>query len=104
MGNLKEELFISDRSFGSPCVVTAEQNTTVNGYQVPQLTGDQLVEIYNASVIGKPVTVIDATGMMYFQGINADVVSEEIFVSFRYFTAMILEYSENGTISFVSLQ
>lgn len=84
-------------------VVAAETNTAVNGYQVPVLSTEQVHAIYNAIISGKSVSIIDATEMMAFQGINTDVISEEIFVSFRYFDKMILEYSENGDITYKAL-
>lgn len=89
------------RSATHSSIVSAENNTTVSGYQVPQLTSDQIVRIYNDIVAGKNVIIVDATDMMHFQGINADVISNELFISFRYFGNLVLEYSENGTITLV---
>lgn len=87
----------------SSVTITAANNTTINGYQVPSLTTEQVHEAYNAVMAGRAVTIIDATGSMAFQGINADVISNEVFVSFRYFDVMILDYDENGSIAFKEL-
>lgn len=88
---------------GKGIVVTADTNTTVNGYQVPALSAEQIQEIYNAVVAGKSVSVVDATEKMYFQGVDADVISNEVFVSFRYFNVMLLEYAEDGSINFTEI-
>lgn len=83
--------------------VVAESNRTVNGYQVPVLSNTQLITIYNGVVAGDSVVITDATGMMHFEGINADMISDEIFVSFRYFDKMLLEYDEQGNIEFTPI-
>lgn len=103
--NIREALLLRSVIGGgeSGKVVTAETNTTVNGYQVPQLTAEQIQVVYNTAVSGKSITIIDATETMIFQGINADVVSDDIFVSFRYFDKMFLEYDENGTITYTPI-
>lgn len=87
----------------SGTVITVENNITVNNYRVPQLTAEQVQEAYNAVATGKSVTIIDATETMLFSGINADVVSNEIFISFRYFDKMFLEYDENGIINYTAI-
>lgn len=81
-------------------IVEASTNKTVNGLQVPSLTDDQLLAIYNATVAGKPVTITDATGKMHFTGVTADMVSDEVFVSFVYFDKMVLEYGEGNATTF----
>lgn len=84
-------------------IIEASANKTVNNYQVPQLTDEQLLQIYNAVVAGKPVTVTDATGSMHFSSLNADSVSGEIFVTMLYFDKMILEYSEGDQTTFTEI-
>lgn len=84
-------------------IIEASANKTVNNYQVPQLTDEQLLQIYNAVVAGKPVTVTDATGSMHFSSLNADSVSGEVFVTMLYFDKMILEYSEGNQTTFTEI-
>lgn len=74
-------------------VIQADQNKTVNGYVVPQLTDEQITQIHNFLVSGTSVVVADATGNMHFGGLNTDVISDEIYISFRYFDKMVLEYT-----------
>lgn len=81
-------------------IVEASTNKTVNGLQVPSLTDEQLLAIYNATAAGKAVTITDATGKMHFTGVTADMVSDEVFVSFVYFDKMVLEYGEGGETTF----
>lgn len=81
-------------------VVEASTNKTVNGYQVPSLTDEQLLAIYNATVAGKAVTITDATGMMHFSGVTADMVSDEVYITFMYFNTMILEYGEGDVTTY----
>lgn len=82
--------------------IQATTNKTVNGYQVPVLSDAQLLAIYNAVVAGDSVVITDANGMMHFTGINADIVSDAIFVNFRYFDKMLLEYTEGNVTTFVN--
>lgn len=91
---------ISQGGGGGGVTIIALNNKTVNGYSVPSLDDDQLLTIYNATVAGKSVTITDATGMMHFSGVTADMVSDEVFVSFLYFNKMILEYGEGDATTF----
>lgn len=88
---------------GGGVIIEAATNKTVNGLQVPALTDDQLLAIYNATVAGKAVTITDATGMMHFSGVTADMVSDEVFVSFVYFDVMVLEYGEGDATTFKAI-
>lgn len=81
-------------------IVEASTNKTVNGLQVPSLTDEQLLAIYNATVAGKAVTITDATGKMHFTGVTADMISDEVFVSFVYFDKMVLEYGEGNATTY----
>lgn len=81
-------------------IVEASTNKTVNGLQVPSLTDEQLLAIYNATVAGKSVTITDATGKMHFTGVTADMISDEVFVSFVYFDKMVLEYGEGNATTY----
>ena len=89
----------ADLGLDSSILITAESNTTVNGYQVPSLTSEQIIEIYNGIVAGKEVVVVDATETMHFKVNQADSMSDEIFISFLYFDIMILQYDENENIT-----
>lgn len=81
-------------------IIEASTNKTVNGLQVPSLTDEQLLAIYNATVAGKAVTITDATGKMHFTGVTADMISDEVFVSFVYFDKMVLEYGEGNATTY----
>lgn len=84
----------------SPIIVTANTNVTVNGYQVPSLTTENVQAIYNGIVAGKEVVVVDATETMHFKINQADSVSGEVFISFLYYDIMLLEYDENANITY----
>lgn len=88
---------------GGGVIIEAATNKTINGLQVPALTDEQLLAIYNATVAGKAVTITDATGMMHFSGVTADMVSDEVFVSFVYFDVMVLEYGEGDVTTFKAI-
>lgn len=91
--------YVAEHGF-TPTFIQASGSKTVNGYSVPQFTDDEIQEIYNAVVAGKPVVIVDEDETMFFTGVNADVVSEDVFISFRYFDKMILEYGESNVTNF----
>lgn len=81
-------------------LIQANNNTTINGHSVPQLTSEQIVQAYNGLVAGKAVVITDANGLMHFAVDQADTISDEIYITFNYFDIMILDYNEDGTITF----
>lgn len=85
---------------GEGIVLQANNNTTINGYQVPQLTAEQITQAYNGLVSGKQVVITDTTGLMHFAVNQADVVSGEPIISFEYFDIMELTYLTDGTIEY----
>lgn len=92
-----------DPTEGDGIVVEAGSNTTVGGYQVPQLTAEQIADIDAAMAKGKNVVVVDATGKMQFSVNQSDSV-DGVAVVIDYFSAMILTYHANGTIDHVNIE
>lgn len=89
---------IINAGFGT--VVRAENNTEVNGYQIPQLTEEQILSIYNAVVTGRIVVISDKNDMMHFVVNQVDSVSDSICVCVMYFDIMVLSYHDDGTIDY----
>lgn len=86
-----------------PIIINAESNTTVNGYQVPVLSAENIQAIYNGIVAGREVVVTDATENMHFKVNQANTVSDEIFISYAYFDVMLLQYDESDNITYKEL-
>lgn len=81
-------------------VIYAEANTTVNGYSVPELTGDQITEAYNSVIVGRPVTIVDADEHYYLTVDQVDSINDEITLVALYFDVMILTYHDDETITY----
>lgn len=90
----------SDLGASASIIISAESNTTINGYQVPLLTTENIQTIYNGIVAGNEVLVSDATDNMHFKVNQADTDGDDLFISFVYFDIMILQYDENGNITY----
>lgn len=81
---------------GNGVVIVVEENQTVNGYQVPKMTADDVVRAYNAVVAARPCTLTDATEAQHFVINQADTVSDAICVNILYYDKMLLTYSLSG--------
>lgn len=92
---------VRDASLGM--VIQTKENTTINGFQVPKLTDDDINAIYNCFVSGKPVVVTDATGKMHFAPTQADSITNDICVQIVYFDEMFVTYEYNGVMSYKSI-
>ena len=85
-------------------IINALSNTTVNGYSVPKLTDEQVINAYNSVVAGKEVVISDKNGDMHFKVTQADVISDnEVFISFVYFDTMILTYITGEEIEYKTI-
>lgn len=74
-------------------VIETETTTTVKGFAVPVLTAEQVVAIYNAVASGKTVTITDPSGNYHFVVDQADNVSDEISVEYKFFNTMYVTYT-----------
>lgn len=81
-------------------VIETETTTELKGYQVPVLTAEQIIQIYNAKVTAITVTVTDPTGNYHFDIDQADNMSGVISVEYKFFNTMYVTYSlENDTVT-----
>lgn len=81
---------------GGGVVITVEENQTVNGYQVPKMTADDVTRAYNAVVAAIPCTLTDAQENQHFAVNQADTVSSDICVNVLYYDKMLLTYTLSG--------
>lgn len=77
--------------------IQASANKAVNGYQVPDLTAEQVTQAYNAVVAGRSVTITDATGNYHLGVTQADVLNGDLAISLIYLNAMLLTYEISGS-------
>lgn len=77
-------------------VIVVEENQTVNGYQVPKMTADDVIRAYNAVVAAVPCTLTDAQENQHFAVNQADTVSSDICVNVLYYDKMLLTYVLSG--------
>lgn len=80
-------------------IVTAEQNTEINGYQIPKLTEEQILEVYNTIVAGKPCVITDKDGKMHFIPTQGDAINDVISIQIVYFDVMLVTYTDDGSIT-----
>lgn len=80
--------------------ITSTQNITVNGYSVPKLTDEQIISAYNSFIVGNEIIIVDKDGNMHFKVTQADIISDEVCISYVYFDLMILTYFVNNIVEF----
>jgi len=75
-------------------IVYAENNTTAGsgGWEVPDLTANQILSLYNGVVQGKNCIVTDKDGKMHFVVTQADLVGDSINIGVMYFDTMYMTY------------
>lgn len=81
---------------GGNLVIRSNANATVNGYVVPKLTVDQVINAYNTFVGGGLCIVTSADDNSHFAVNQADVISGEITIEFLYYNYMLLSYTVIG--------
>ena len=80
-------------------IIKAGDSETVGGFAVPKLTVEQVTTIYNAVVAGKGAIVTDENEYAHFVVNQADVISDELTISFLYYNSLLLTYSiENDSV------
>lgn len=75
--------------------IQASSNTTINGFQVPDLTTEQVTTAYNTVVAGNNVVICDATGMYHMTVNQADCLNNLLTIEMMYFSTMLLIYTIN---------
>lgn len=86
--------------------IKAEDSETVAGFAVPKLTVEQVTTIYNTVVAGKGAIVTDKNEYAHFVVNQADVISDEVTISFQYYNSLLLTYSvenDNVVITYVEV-
>lgn len=79
--------------------VVPTTNTTKGGYSIPDLTADQVTQIYNCIVSGHQPFIKDANEV-YYSVSQVDSINDEIQVQILYFDTLIITYTlDNDTVT-----
>lgn len=78
---------------GNEPIVTT--NTTKGGYSIPDLTPEQIVDIYNRVVKGRHVVIQDSKDV-YYTVSQVDSINDTLQVQISYFDTMIITYLLEG--------
>lgn len=74
-------------------MIQSERNTTVGGYQVPELTAEQVQQAYNAVVTGRGCIIIDHNETMHAYVNQADQLNDELSIGILFYSSLILTYT-----------
>lgn len=77
-------------------MVQSANNTTVGGYQVPELTAVQVTQAYNAVVTGRGCIIIDHDETMHAYVNQADALNNELSIGILFYSYMLLTYTVSG--------
>lgn len=76
--------------------VQSNRNTTVGGYQVPELTAEQVTQAYNAVVTGRGCVIVDHDETMHAYVNQADALNDELSIGILFYSYMLLTYTHSG--------
>lgn len=76
--------------------IRAQSNTTVQGYSVPALTAEEVLDAYNTIVSGGVCVITDYTDNSHFMVNQADTVGDGVSIEIVYFNYMLLTYETSG--------
>lgn len=98
---LEGQLTLEQLGIFSGITILTENNITVNGKSVPQLSSDQLTLAYNAVVAGRSCTITDMSETEHFKVVSVKVVNDKFYVRVIYEDSMILTYEldENDSVN-----
>lgn len=77
-------------------MVQSANNTTVGGYQVPELTAEQVTQAYNAVVTGRGCIIVDHDETMHAYVNQADALNDELSIGILFYSYMLLTYTVSG--------
>lgn len=77
-------------------MVQSANNTTAGGYQVPELTAEQVTQAYNAVVTGRGCIIIDHDETMHAYVNQADALNDELSIGILFYSSMLLTYTLSG--------
>lgn len=77
-------------------MVQSANNTTVGGFQVPELTGEQVQQAYNAVVAGRGCIIVDHDETMHAYVNQADALNDELSIGILFYSSMLLTYTLSG--------
>lgn len=96
-----EDNVISATSGASSYTITAERNTQVNGYIVPELESEQVEEAYDALASGQSVMIVDASPVTNHYKVDQAInLTAGKAITITYQNIMKLIYKIDGTISY----
>lgn len=76
-----------------PVIVTATKNRAVNGYNLPDLSVNDITRIYNAVVGGHQAIVTDKDESCHYVIDQADSLEDGVGISFIFYDLMIVNYA-----------
>lgn len=77
-------------------MVQSANDTTVGGYQVPELTAEQVTLAYNAVVAGRGCIIVDHDEKMHAYVNQADALNDELSIGILFYSSMLLTYTLSG--------
>lgn len=77
-------------------MVQSANNTTVGGFQVPELTGEQVTQAYNAVVTGRGCIIVDHDETMHAYVNQADELNDELSIGILFYSSLLLTYTISG--------
>lgn len=80
----------------SALMIKSTANVSAGGYQVPQLTAEQVTSAYNAVVSGRGATIVDKDGVGHFVVNQADSLNDEVSIEIVFYNYMLLTYTLEG--------
>lgn len=85
----------ADISYNHNINIHATSNITVNSFQVPNLTQEQVTTAYNTVVAGNNCVISDATDTYHMCVNQADSLNGLLTIELLYFSTMLLIYTIN---------
>lgn len=73
-------------------VIQANDTETVDGWDVPSLTSEQVITAYNALVGGSSVTITSEDGDIQFKAVLGDATPENPYIAIQYYWLGWVEY------------
>lgn len=76
--------------------ISATAETTINGFKVPKLTADQVIQAYNAVATGRGCIIEDPQSGYHNFVIQADTIGADLVINILYFSTMLITYELEG--------
>lgn len=90
---------VTSVELGGVCglVIQASADTQVSGWDIPELTSEQVTQAYNALVAGKSVTIENADGDLQFKALIGDATYQSPSILMQYYWLGWVEYQVSAS-------